>query len=255
VCHASLAPLSGSARGSRLSNVWSVFRREVAAYFGHPLAYVALFVYLGLLAAFTLWFDDVLAAGVADMRRVFTWMAAGFVFLVPAVTMRLVAEERRSGSLELLATLPLTTTEIVVGKWMAANALVLASILLSASWPIVLSRLGALDWGPVMAGYLGLLLLGGAFSAIGVFASSITDNQVVAFLVAATICLVPWVLGFALTLIPGDVVPLVQWLTFEYHFGNLARGVLDTRSLVFYGAVIAAALRLATHVLEHRRLA
>jgi ABC-2 type transport system permease protein len=216
---------------------------------------VALFVYLGLLAAFTLWFDDILADGVADMRRVFTWMAAGFVFLVPAVTMRLVAEERRSGSLELLATLPLTTTEIVVGKWMAANALVFSAVVLSASWPIALSRLGTLDWGPVMAGYLGLMLLGAAFASIGVFASSITDNQVVAFLVAATLCLLPWALGFALALVPGWLVPLVQWMTFEYHFGNLARGVLDSRSLIFYGAVIVAALRLATHVLEHRRLA
>jgi ABC-2 type transport system permease protein len=238
-----------------LTNVWSVFRRELAAYFGHPLAYVALFVYLGLLAAFTLWFDDVLALGVADMRRVFTWMAAGFVFLVPAVTMRLVAEERRSGSLELLATLPLTSTEIIVGKWMAANAIVAAALGLSLSWPVVIARLGALDPGPVAAGYLGLALLGAAFAAIGVFASSITDNQVVAFLVGATLCLLPWAFGFALALVPGWLVPLAQWMTFEYHFGNLARGVLDSRSFVFYGATIVLALRLAIHVLEHRRLA
>lgn len=237
-----------------MANALAICRRELGGYFGHPLAYIVLTLFLGMLAVLTLWFDDVLAGGVATMRRPFFWIAACFLFLVPAVSMRLVAEERRSGSIEMLGTLPLTPAEIIVGKWLAAAILVAVGLSLTLSWPLAMASLGELDWGPVIGGYLGLWLLGAAFTAIGLFASSLTENQVVAFLLATTICALQWAIGFALPLVPGDLVPLVQYLTFEYHFSNLARGVLDSRSVVFYASVIVVALRLATMVLEHRRL-
>lgn len=237
-----------------VSHVLAIFGREIAALFGRPLAWLVLTLFLSLLAAGSLWIDDVLATGVATLDGAFFWMACTFVFVVPAVTMRLVAEEKRSGSLELLATLPVTSTEIVVGKWLAAVFLVAVALATSFSWPIALAMLGDLDWGPVAGGYLGLLFMGAGFAAIGTFTSSLTDSQVMAFLLSFVACLVPFAMGLLLGLVPGDWLPLVQYLTFEYHFANLARGVLDTRSLVFFGAVAVAGLEGARFMLERRRL-
>jgi ABC-2 type transport system permease protein len=238
-----------------LRNVVTIMQREVAGFFGHPLAYVVLGLFVGVLSLFVLGFDDVLLAGSASMRGPFRWMAACFVFLLPAVTMRLLAEERRTGSMLILGTLPLTAGEIVVGKWLAAVVLVACALGLTLPLPVVLASLGDLDWGPVAGGYLGLLLGGAAFAAIGTATSAVTESQVVAFLLAATACLLPAIAGSALSLVPASLVPIVEYMTFEYHFSNLARGVLDTRSLVFFGAVVAVALRVAVSVLEHRRLA
>jgi ABC-2 type transport system permease protein len=237
-----------------VGNVVAIFRREMRGFFGHPLAYIALTVFLLMFAAFSLWFDDVLAAGVASMSGPFFWIAACFLFLVPAVRMRSIAEERRTGSLEMLATLPLTPTEVVVGKWLAAVALIAVALGLTATWPLALGHLGHLDAGPVFGGYLGLLLLGSAFAAIGIFASAVTENQVIAFLLAILVCVLPYALGFFLPLVPGNLVPFVQYLTFEYHFANLAKGVIDARSLVFYGSACLVGLRMAVLVLENRRL-
>jgi ABC-2 type transport system permease protein len=209
---------------------------------------------VALLAVFSLWFDDVLRAGLASMRRPFFWIAACFVFLVPALTMRLLADERRSGSIQILGTLPVTYTEIVVGKWLAAVTLVAIALGLTAPYPAALAMLGDLDWGPVAGGYLGLLLAGAAFAAISTAASALTESQVIAFLLSLTACLLPWFFGFTLHLIPSNWVPIVEYLAFEYHFSNLARGILDTRSLVFFTTVIAVSLRIAVLILDHRRL-
>lgn len=237
-----------------MRNTAAVFQREVAAFFGHPLAPIVLSLFLGLLALTSLWLDDLYQGGVASMRRPFFWMSASFLFFVPAITMRLLAEERRTGSLEMLVTLPLSSGQIVVGKWLAAVSMVAAALLLTLGWPVSLALLGDLDWGPVVGGYVGLLLQGAALAAIGVAASALTENQIVAFLLAAVLGLLPWVVGLALPLVPATWVPLVQYLTFDYHFSNLARGVLDTRSLVFYGGVIALGLHAAVSALELRRL-
>jgi ABC-2 type transport system permease protein len=237
-----------------VANVLVLFRRELGGLFGQPLAAIVLGLFLALFGAATLVLDDVFAGGVASMRRPFEWIAACFLFLVPAITMRLLAEEKRSGSLELLSTFPVESWEIVVGKWLAATALVALALGLTVPWPIVLAFYGHLDAGPVIGGYLGLLLIGAAYAAIGVFASSLGESQVVAFLLAFVACLSPWAIWWGLGLIPGDLVPFAQYLTFGWHFSNLARGVLDTRSLVFGAGVIILGLRGAILSLELRRL-
>lgn len=216
---------------------------------------MALSAFAAVLAVLALWFDDVLAGRVASMRRPFFWISTAFLFFVPAITMRLLAEERRSGTLHLLSTLPLRPAEIVVGKWLAAVVMVAVALGLTLGYPVALAMLGPLDPGPVIGGYLGLLLLGAALAAVGVATSAATDNQVIAFLLALALSVGPWLVGQALPLVPAGWVPLVQLFTFEYHFANLARGVLDTRSLVFFGGVIAVGLRAAVLTLEHRRLA
>ena len=237
-----------------MRNVLAIFRRELSGWFDSPLAYVAIIAFLVVVGGFSLYFQDILAAGVASMRTVFFWSAVAWLLLVPAVTMRLFAEERRSGTLELLVTLPIRDSEIVLGKYLAAVALMALALALTATYPITLAALGDLDAGPVFGGYLGLLLLGAAFAAIGTAASAHTSNQVVAFLVALLACLVPFATGFALDRVPASMLPLVQYLSFDYHFNSLARGVIDTRNLVFYGTVIALFLHVAVFGLERRRL-
>ena len=237
-----------------MPHVAAIFRREPSGYFGQPLAYIALTIFMVLLAFPTLFLQDVLLAEVATMRVPFFWTGVAFLFLIPALTMRLIAEEARTGSLELVATLPITPTELVFGKWLAAVAMVAVALLLTLSFPIVLGSYATLDPYTVIAGYLGMFLMGSAFAAVGVAASAVTRYQVLAFLVAFGIIAIPFALGFALEAVDVGWLNVVQYLTFEYHFSNLARGVLDSRSFMFFGAIIAVALRGAVLVLQTRRL-
>jgi ABC-2 type transport system permease protein len=211
-------------------------------------------VFLALVGGFSLFFQDILSAGVASMRTVFFWSAVFFLLLIPAVTMRLFAEEKRTGSIEMLVTLPVSEGEMVAGKYLASLTLMTVALGLTVTYPATLASLGDLDWGPVIGGYVGLFLLGAAFTAIGTASSALTSNQIVSFLVALLLCLVPFASGYALTKVPALVLPVVQYISFEYHFNNLARGVIDSRDLIFYGTVVALFLHLAVWSLERRRL-
>ena len=236
-----------------MRNVWAVFQRELGRFFHSSLAYIILPVFLTLVAVFTLWFDDIFLQNVVSMRRVFFWTATLQLLLVPAITMRWFAEERRTGSYESLITLPITEGQIVWGKYLAALALVGLALLLTLTYPLTLSTMGTLDWGPVFGGYLALFLLGATFVAVGTASSACTTNQVVAFLLALYLCLLPFALGFFLHRVPGPLLPLAQYLSFEYHFNTLARGVLDSRNLIFTLSVAYLSLEFATFALVRRR--
>lgn len=256
-----------------MRNAFAIARRELGAYFDSPLAYVIVPIYVVLVGGFALWFDDIFAAGVVSMRGVFFWSALFLVLLVPAITMRLFSEEYRTGSIEMLSTLPIREEELVIGKFLAAVALVSVGVLCTLTYPLTMAVLGVpesvasespflvrllnesgLDLGEVACGYVGLLLLGAAIAGIGTGVSSLTSSQIVAFLGALIVSLFPFMLGMFLDKVPADLVPLAQYLSLDYHFDNLARGVLDTRDLVFYGAVIALGLHTAVYALERRRL-
>lgn len=237
-----------------MTNVLAIFRREFWSAFDAPLAYIAVTVFLVLVAGFSLFFQDLLASGVASLRPMFFWSAVFYLLLIPAITMRLFAEERRTGTLELLVTLPVSEGEVVLGKYLSAVALMAVALGLTATFPLSLATLGDLDAGAVVGGYLGLFLLGASLCAIGTAASAYTSSQVVAFLVALLLGTVPFATGFALDRVPAAALPVVQYLSFDYHFNNLARGVIDTRDVVFYGSVIALFLHLAVYGLERRRL-
>ncbi len=238
-----------------MRNVLAIFRRELSSYFDSPLAYIVVPAFLAIVGGFSLWFSDIFAAGVATMRTVFFWSAISYLLLIPAVTMRLFSEEKRTGSLELLVTMPVTEGEMVAGKFLAALSLMSLALVLTATYPLTLATLGDLDPGPVLGGYLGLFLLGAAFCAIGTAASASSSNQIVAFLGALLLCILHFATGFALSRVPAGILPVVQHLSFDYHFDSLARGVVDTRSLLFYGSVVALFLHLAVFSLQRRRLA
>lgn len=256
-----------------MTNVLAIFRRELASAFDQPLAYLLVPIYGILVGGFTLWFDDVFVAGNASMRGVFFWAGFFLLILVPALTMRVFAEERRSGTIEILSTLPIAESELVAGKFLATFSLVLLLIASTLGYPLMLAALSTpaggpdsapfvvrmftecgLDWGPVFGGYLGLGLLGAALTAIGLGASSVTSNPIVAFLTALAITTFPYVLGLFLDRVPTALLPLFQYLSFGYHVDNLNRGVLDLRDLVFWGGLSGLGMHHAVWTLERRRL-
>ncbi len=257
-----------------MRNVFAIARRELGAYFDSPLAYVIVPIYVLLVGGFALWFDDLFAAGVVSMRGVYFWSSLFLVLLVPAITMRLFAEEYRTGSIEMLTTLPIRDEELVAGKFLAAVVLVWVGILCTVTYPITLAILGVpdtvasaspwivrvvnesgLDPGEVVGGYGGLFLLGAAIAGIGTGVSSLTHSQIVAFLGTLLLALFPFVVGYMLDKVPVDLVPLAQYLSLSFHFDNLSRGVLDSRDLIYFGSLAALGLHTAVHALERRRLA
>ena len=237
-----------------MHNVLITLQRELISYFNSALAFVVIPVFLLMVGGFSLYFQDFFAAGILDMRSIFFWCAVSFLLLIPAFSMRAFAEEIRTGSIELLVTMPIRDEELVLGKFFSVFAVVCFSLLLTLSYPLTLSELGAMDWGPIIGGYIGLALLGAALSAIGIAASASTQSQVISFLLAFGVSVVPFAMGYVLTSVPVDLLPVVQYLSFDYHFSNLAKGVIDSRNLIFYGSVVAFALHFAVFQLEQRRL-
>ena len=237
-----------------LTHVAAIFRRELSSYFDSPLAYIVIPVFLVLVGGFSLYFQDLLGGGLATMRPVFFWASVFMLLLIPAITMRLFSEEHRLGSIELLVTLPVGEQAIVLGKFLAAFTLVAVAIAMTLTYPITLMFLSDVDLGPIVGGYIGLLCLGAAFTAIGTATSVGTRNQIVAFLLALGICTLPFASGFALSQVPAAILPIIQFLSFETHFNNLARGVIDSRDLIFYASIVALFLHIAVFGLERRRL-
>lgn len=234
-----------------MRNVWYICRREVRAYFSSPLAYAVLAVFMLL----TGYFFSLMALGgpYAEMRSVFANMAVLLLFIVPAFTMRLWPDERRQGTDELLLTSPVNVSEVVLGKFFAALALFAVMLLLSGIYPAILERFGNPDWLPILTGYLGMLLLGAAFIAMGLFAATLTDSAVVASLAGFGLLLVSWVIGWMADSFRGTAGTVLRKLSMIEHLGDFQRGVLDVQHIVFYLSVVVAFAFLATRMVEKRR--
>lgn len=227
-----------------LRNVRTIARRELAAYFDSPVAYIVVASFL--LVSGWMFFSTLFLFGRADMRSFFA--PAPFspsmllVVLAPAVTMRLIAEEKKTGTFELLTTLPVRDVELVLGKFLAAWALLATAMSSTLLFALSVSRLGALDWGPVLSGYLGFLLFSASLLSIGLLCSALANQQIVAFvvsfLVGATLYFVFWLQFF----VPAAMAPFVEYISLSYHLDNLARGVVDSRDVLFYLTSTALAL-------------
>lgn len=234
-----------------MSNTLTIFKRELSSYFNSPVAYIVVTVFL--LVSGYLFFSQVFLVGEATMRDLFGITPLIFIFFAPAVTMRLMAEEKRSGTMELLITLPVRDWEVVLGKFFAALALLSVAIFLTLAYPFTLSTMGELDWGAVVGGYLGLVLLGGAYVAIGLMASSWTRNQVVAFIISFGITFSLYLFGKLLPLMPASLAPVIEYISLDVHFTNISRGVIDSRDLIYYFSLIGTCLFLAVQSLDSRR--
>lgn len=241
------------------SPFWAIFKREFGAYFSTPIALIFLTVFLVLNGVFTFKMGRFYDAGQAELRAFFVWHPWLYLFIVPAVSMRLWAEERRSGTIELLLTLPVSLVEVMAGKFFAAWAFL--GIALLFTFPIVLTVcwLGDPDLGVIFVGYLGSLLMSGAFLAIGCCISTMTNNQVISFVVSTACCLLLILLGFEPVvdtfagLLPVSAVEQLTNVSFPYHFEAIQRGVVDLRDLLYFGMLIVLGLAVGTIVLDRVR--
>ena len=221
-----------------------VFRRELASYFATPVAYVFIVIFLLLAGWFTFYLGGFFERGQADLVPFFSFHPWLYLFLIPAVSMRLWAEERKSGSIELLLTLPITMLQAVIGKFLAAWAFVGIALALTFPLWITVNYLGDPDNGAILAGYLGSLLMAGAFLAIGSCISASTRNQVVAFILTVVVCLVlllaglPMVLDVLGVVLPQVIVDAIASLSFLTHFQAIGKGVIDLRDLLYFGLMI-----------------
>jgi len=235
----------------------AVARRELRSYFSSAIAYVFLGVF-SLAALFTFFnLQGFFARGVADVRSLFESIPLLMLTLVPALTMRLWAEEGKQGTLEILLTTPVPEHELVLGKFFASWALLAVGLALTLALPITVSFLGDFDWGPVAGGYLGALLLGAAYLAIGQFVSATTHNQILSFILALGICLVFYAVGtdvFA-GFFPDKMGALLRGLGTGSRFESIARGVIDLRDLLYYLSLIGLFLMLTISALRARRWA
>ncbi len=237
-----------------MNNIYAIFKKEVRAYFNSPIAYI--FITLFLLLSGYFFGSTLFLQNQADLRSVFEfWIPFFLTIFVPAVTMRLIAEEKRAGTLEVLVTMPIRDSEIILGKYLAALLLVVVAVLLTFTYPVTLSFLGNPDGGSIVGGYVGLILMGASYLAIGIYVSSLTKNQIVAFIISLAIVFALYLLDKVLLLVPGGLASILEYLAIDYHFSNIARGVLDTRDLIYYFSLIFLGLFLATRALASRKSA
>lgn len=242
-----------------LSRAWAVCRRELAGYFATPVAYVFIVIFLLVTGVFTFQLGNFYERGQADLRPFFDFHPWLYLFLIPAVSMRLWAEERKQGTIELLLTLPVPLGAAVLGKFLAAWAFTALALVLTFPMVITVNFLGSPDNGVIAAGYIGSLLMAGGFLAIGSFISATTRNQVIAFVVTVVVCFgfllsgyAP-VMGFFSGWAPQAVLDALGSFSFLTHFDAISRGVIDARDLIYFGSLIALCLAGTGVVIDARK--
>jgi ABC-2 type transport system permease protein len=247
-----------------------VFKKELRLYFGSPIAYVVLAFFLLIsgwffsnivffyhLSSMQSMMNPMAAGGLnptdAVMRPLFSNMAVVLLFFMPMLTMRLFAEEKKSGTMELLLTYPLRDGEVLLGKFLASMVVYALLLALTFLYPVMLAYLARIEWGAILTGYLGLLLLGGTFLAVGLLISSLTENQIVAGFATFGLLLVFWVIGWGAESASGVLRSLLQYVSILDHMDGFGKGVIDTKDIVYYVVAIALALFLTLRSLESKR--
>jgi len=243
-----------------MRNILAIARREFFAYFGSPVAYIAIAVFLVLLGItfffkvpFLLPKEGFFEAKEATLRPLFEWMLFLFTIFLPAISMRLLAEERKIGTMEVLLTLPVTENEVVLGKLLGAMGFLGIATALTVAYPLMVGLLGNPDIGPLVGGYFGVLLVGSTYLAIGLLASSWTRSQITAFITAIVICAVFTFIDRVPEAMGIHSIEAFSMMSFNHHFQSIARGVIDSRDMVFFGSVIIGAVMLAGYSLETRK--
>jgi len=237
----------------------AVFLRELRSYFATPVALIFLIVFLVISGFFTFKLGGFYEAGQADLRSFFVWHPWLYLFVVPAVSMRLWAEERKSGTIELLLTLPISLFEAALGKFLAGW--VFLGLALALTFPMVLTvcYLGNPDLGVIISSYLGSFLMAGTFLAVGCGVSALTDSQVISFVISTTICLVFILLGFdpvvntLLDIFPARLVSILTDISFPAHFESIQRGVLELSDWIYFLSIMLYALVAGIIVIERKK--
>jgi ABC-2 type transport system permease protein len=226
-------------------------RKELYSYFYSPIAYVVLVIYLAFAGWF--FFSRFFLFGELEMRAFFEMSPMLLMFLAPAVTMRLLSEEINTGSFEMLMTLPITATQVLLGKLLAAVGFFAVLLGITLFYPLTLSTLGRLDWGPVITGYVGLFFLGTTYLAIGLFSSALTRNQIVAFILGFAINFCLFLSDKFLAFLPASLIGFFEYVGVEYHFQGFMRGLIDSKDVVYFASLVVVAFYATRLVLERRK--
>lgn len=233
-----------------MSKVINIFKKEFKSYVISPIAYIVISIFLIITGWF--FFSTFFLYGQSEMRNFFSLLPVIFSFIIPAVTMRLFSEEFNTGSYEMILTMPVSSRGIIIGKFLAASVFVAVMIVPTLLYSICITFLGDLDWGPVLGGYAGAILLGGAFSAIGLFASSLTRNQIIAFIIGMTLCFMLTLIDKMLFFLPESALSLFQYLGADYHFQNISRGILDSRDILYFLSICFVMLYSTDMVIQEK---
>ena len=236
-----------------MTTVFTIAKKEYQVAMRLVSTYIVFILFLVVIGVF--FSNMVFKIGQAELRFLFEMIHIIFLFYIPAITMRSIAKERQSGTLELLSTLPIKLSSIIWGKILAALYQIITIILLSLTFFVIIVIFGeGIDYGAIICGYIGLIMVGFAYASIGVFASSFPSNQILAFVLALLISAAFYVLKFVLPLLPFRVLPVVQYLSFDYHLSSFLKGVIDTRDILFFLGVTVIFALLAQFNLQSRNL-
>ena len=238
-----------------MSNIVPVIKKELKSYFNSPIAYIVVVTFLVFSSIWVFFLQTFFASNIASLRDFFSVIPIVFIIVMPALTMRSWAEEKKLGTMEVLMTLPFQESTLVIGKFLAALTLLVIMIALTLPLPLLLSRFGDFDWGEILGQYIGVLLLGAAGISVGLFVSSLMANQISSFLISLFVLLVFTLISqvnrvFAL---PPWAAEVVNFVSLGHHFSNFQRGLIDTRDLLYYGIVSALFLYLNTKTLVFRK--
>jgi len=235
-----------------MRNIKAIFKKELYSFFISPMAYIFLVVFAlvnGYFFTNTFFLYDQ-----SNMRSLFSIVPLVYLFFIPAVSMGLLSREKGLGTIEILSTLPIHDYELVIGKYLAAFALIVTALATSIIHYVTLSFVGTnIDHGAVISGYIGLALMGGVYAAIGIFSSSITDNQVVAFIIGIAIVIAFFLMDQLLVFVPSFMSTFIQYLSTGFHLSNISRGVIDTRNLIYFASMISFFLYVTTQIVSSRK--
>lgn len=233
-------------------NIRIVLGREIQSFFNSPMAYIFLVIFAIVSGYF--FTNTFFLFGQSDLRVLFDMIPLVYLFFIPAVSMGLIARENNIGTMETISTMPLSTYEFVIGKFLAGFCLIMLGLLATSIHFITLVSVGTnIDYGAIFSGYLGLALMGATFTSIGIYASSVTENQVVAFIIGVFLVLVFYMLDKTLVFAPQSIVGIIQFLAIDYHLSNISRGVIDSRNIIYFLSMIGFFIYLTIQTLEVRR--
>ena len=234
------------------NNILNIFRKEFSSYFTSPMAYIFLVVFAVVNGYF--FSNTFFVIGQSDLRALFNIVPMVYLFFIPAITMGLIAKEKNLGTMEVMCTLPIKEYELVTGKYLAALSLILMGLLFTLVHFITLANFGTnIDYGALFTGYLGLFFAGAVYAAIGTFASSLFDNQVVAFIIGVFIVLMFFLFDKLLIFVPNFLASFIQYISVDYHLSNIARGVIDSRNIIYFISIIGLFLFATVQVLNSRK--
>ena len=235
-----------------MKNIINIFKKEFSSYFTSPMAYIFLVVF-GLVNGY-FFSNTFFLIGQSDLRSLFNIIPMVYLFFIPAITMGLIAKEKNLGTMEIICTLPIKEYEFVIGKYLAALALILIGLIFTIVHFVTLVSFGTnIDYGALFTGYLGLFFAGAVYAAIGTFASSLFDNQVVAFIIGVFIVLMFFLFDKLLIFVPSFMAGTIQYMSVDYHMSNMSRGVIDTRNIIYFVSVVGIFLFATVQSLSSRK--